>query len=57
MGCGNAEFSEDMYDDGYKNIINIDIATNVIDQMKARNKSRKNMTFETMDVRDMKFDD
>lgn len=57
LGCGNAEFSEDMYDDGYKNIINIDIASNVIDQMKARNKSRKNMTFEVMDVRDMKFED
>jgi len=57
LGCGNAEFSEDMYDDGYKNIVNIDIASNVIEQMKGRNKSRKNMVFEVMDVRDMQYDD
>ena len=43
LGCGNAEICEDMYDDGFKNIINIDIASNVIDFMKVRNKDRKQM--------------
>lgn len=43
LGCGNAEFSEFMYDDGYKNIYNIDIAPNVIDYMKGRAKDRKDM--------------
>ena len=43
LGCGNAEFSEDMYDDGYENIINIDIAENVIDYMLKRNIMRKKM--------------
>ena len=38
LGCGNAEFSEHMYKDGYKNIYNIDIASNIIDIMKDRNK-------------------
>lgn len=37
LGCGNAEFSEDMYDDGFELIRNIDIASNVIDFMKKRN--------------------
>lgn len=37
LGCGNAEICEDMYDDGYKNIYNIDIAGNVIEFMKERN--------------------
>ncbi len=41
-GCGNAgrtfilEFSEDMYSDGYEDIVNIDISSVVIDQMKIR---------------------
>ncbi len=30
LGCGNAEFSEDIYDDGYKNIVNVDISSVVI---------------------------
>ncbi len=38
LGCGNAEFSEYMYKDGYKNIYNIDIANNVIENMKERTK-------------------
>jgi hypothetical protein len=38
LGCGNAEFSEHMYNDGYKIIYNIDIAQNVIDNMKDRTK-------------------
>lgn len=33
LGCGNAEFSEDIYDDGYKNIVNVDISSVVIRQM------------------------
>lgn len=43
LGCGNAEFSEYMYDDGYKNITNIDIANNVIEYMKDRSKTRPEM--------------
>jgi len=44
LGCGNAEFSEHMYDDGYKNIVNIDISENVIKYMEDRNKERAGMT-------------
>ena len=44
LGCGNAEFSEDMYDDGYSNIFNIDISETVIKTMKDRNKHRPSMT-------------
>jgi 2-polyprenyl-3-methyl-5-hydroxy-6-metoxy-1,4-benzoquinol methylase len=39
IGCGNAEMSEDMYRDGFKNIYNIDISETVIEQMRERNKS------------------
>ena len=57
LGCGNSEFSENMYDDGYKNIKNIDISNNVIKNMKERNKERIGMTYEVMDVRDLKYED
>lgn len=43
LGCGNAEFSENIYDDGYKNIHNIDISKNVITNMQKRNESRPEM--------------
>jgi SAM-dependent methyltransferase len=38
LGCGNAEFSEHMFKDGYKNLYNIDISEVVIDNMKERSK-------------------
>lgn len=57
LGCGNSEFSENMYDDGYKNIKNIDISQNVITAMKNRNKDRTGMTYEVMDARDIKYED
>jgi ubiquinone/menaquinone biosynthesis C-methylase UbiE len=56
LGCGNSEFSENMYDDGYHNIKNIDISHYVIDLMKERSKNRPEMTYEVMDVRDIKYE-
>eukprot|EP00826_Nyctotherus_ovalis_P030050 TRINITY_DN2385_c0_g1_i3.p1 TRINITY_DN2385_c0_g1~~TRINITY_DN2385_c0_g1_i3.p1 ORF type:complete len:138 (+),score=44.41 TRINITY_DN2385_c0_g1_i3:149-562(+) len=55
LGCGNAAFSEDMYDDGYKYIDNCDISGTVIEQMRERSADRKEMTYEVMDVRDLKY--
>jgi len=57
LGCGNSEFSENMYCDGYKNIKNIDISHNVIKAMSERNKDKEGMTYEVMDVRDIKYED
>jgi len=57
LGCGNAEFSEDLYDDGYHNLFNIDISSVVITQMSERNKHRDVMKYEVMDVRDIKYAD
>ena len=56
LGCGNSEFCENMYDDGYHNIYNIDISKNVINIMKKRNEKRPEMSFEVMDVRDLKYE-
>jgi 2-polyprenyl-3-methyl-5-hydroxy-6-metoxy-1,4-benzoquinol methylase len=57
LGCGNAEFSENMYDDGFVNIKNIDISEVVITQMAARNLKRPKMSYEVMDVKSLKYPD
>lgn len=57
LGCGNAELSADMYDDGYLDITNIDYSKVCIDMMSEINKSRDHMKYEVMDVRDLKFED
>lgn len=57
VGCGNSEFSEKMYDDGYIHNYNIDICQNVINYMKERNKDKKGLHYEVMDVRDLKYKD
>ena len=57
LGCGNAELSQKMYDDGYQNIINIDISSVVIEQMKEINKERTKMTWHVMDALKMEFED
>lgn len=41
VGCGNALLSEEMYDDGYYHITNIDISNVVIKQMKHRNSKKR----------------
>lgn len=54
LGCGNAEFSEDLYDDGFTNVLNIDISPVVIKQMQERNSfERPFMEWRVMDVTDM----
>ena len=30
LGCGNAKFSEDLYDAGYHNIVNVDLSATCI---------------------------
>ncbi|KAF9031408.1 hypothetical protein BDZ89DRAFT_627609 [Hymenopellis radicata] len=41
LGCGNSTLSQDMYDDGYRNIVNVDYSAVVIDQMKQRHESTR----------------
>ncbi|TNV82203.1 hypothetical protein FGO68_gene3607 [Halteria grandinella] len=54
IGCGNAPLSEDLYDDGYQNVVNIDISSVVIKQMRERNcEKRPGMIYEVMDCTEM----
>ena len=34
LGCGNSKLSDQMYEAGYQDILNIDISPSVIEQMK-----------------------
>ncbi|TVU19261.1 hypothetical protein EJB05_35400 [Eragrostis curvula] len=58
LGCGNSLLSEDMAKDGYQDIVNIDISSVVIEQMREKHAEIKQLTYMQMDVRDMSlFDD
>ncbi|KAM4116681.1 hypothetical protein ACJW30_02G068200 [Castanea mollissima] len=53
VGCGNSAFSQDMVDDGYEDVVNIDISSVVIDAMRKKYSTRPQLKYMTMDVRDM----
>lgn len=54
LGCGNSSLSEDMYKDGYKNIVNIDFSEVVIENMRKKcGEEMPEMDWLVMDVLDM----
>jgi len=53
LGCGTSRICEEMYDDGYENIVNIDIVEAAVEKMRARNMSRSKMEWYTADVTNM----
>ena len=55
LGCGNSPLSEAMYDNGYTNIVNMDISKVVIEQMEERNIGRKGMTWDVEDAMNMSY--
>lgn len=54
VGCGNSKLSQQMYEAGYKNIINIDISPSVIAQMTEK---FPHMIWEVMDGTNMTYKD
>ncbi|CAN6337711.1 unnamed protein product [Urochloa humidicola] len=44
LGCGNSLLSEDMAKDGYEDIVNIDISSVVIEQMREKHKEIPQLT-------------
>ncbi len=56
-GCGNSAISADMYNDGYKSLINIDFSPVVIEQMSRRYAELDEMTWLVMDIKKMSFED
>ena len=58
LGCGNAKLSEEMYNDGFKNIENIDISQTVITQQQERYAEKiPEMKWTQMDGKKMAFED
>ncbi|CAL4900561.1 unnamed protein product [Urochloa decumbens] len=55
LGCGNSLLSEDMTKDGYEDIVNIDISSVVIEQMREKHKEIPQLTYMQIDVRNMSF--
>eukprot|EP00397_Hematodinium_sp_SG-2012_P030802 GEMP01032647.1.p1 GENE.GEMP01032647.1~~GEMP01032647.1.p1 ORF type:complete len:238 (+),score=53.70 GEMP01032647.1:38-751(+) len=54
LGSGNSRLSEELYEEGYTNISNIDISMVVTKAMKEKYQD-KNMTYAQMDARQMDF--
>lgn len=58
LGCGHSTLSQDMYDDGYENIVNIDYSRVCIERMRNLHAAtRPRMTWQEGDVRKMELDD
>ncbi|XP_038881149.1 EEF1A lysine methyltransferase 4 isoform X1 [Benincasa hispida] len=53
VGCGNSAFSEGMVDDGYVDVVNVDISSVVIEAMQKKYCNRPQLKYMTMDVRNM----
>lgn len=56
-GCGNSRLSEDLYEDGYSSIANIDISRVVVDQMTDKYKEKPALTWQQMNVCSLEFPD
>ena len=54
-GCGNSLLSEQMYNDGFKHIINTDFSQTVIEKMAEKYKHLPEMTWKVMDIRNLTF--
>jgi SAM-dependent methyltransferase len=51
LGCGNSRLSEEMWDDGYRMITNIDVSGVVINQMKEKYANKQGLVFQHVDGR------
>ncbi|KAG8926369.1 hypothetical protein FRC01_008942 [Tulasnella sp. 417] len=57
LGCGNSTLSDDkMWQDGYRNIVNVDYSGVVIEKMKTKYEDREGMEWLEMDVRELAFE-
>ena len=55
VGCGNSRLSEDMYDDGYTSIANIDVSKVAVDQMVEKYRDKSGLTWQEMNMATLEF--
>jgi len=56
VGSGNSRLSEEMFEEGYSNITNIDISNVCVKAMKDKHKEKgDNLKYLLMDVKSMDF--
>ncbi|GMH19608.1 hypothetical protein Nepgr_021449 [Nepenthes gracilis] len=53
VGCGNSAFSEGLVDDGYEDVVNIDISSVVIEAMQKKYSNHPQLKYIKMDARDL----
>ncbi|XP_021889478.1 methyltransferase-like protein 13, partial [Carica papaya] len=53
VGCGNSAFSEGMIDDGYEDVVSVDISSVVVEAMQKKYSNRPQLKYIKMDVRSM----
>lgn len=56
-GCGNSRLTEDMYEDGYGSLTNLDFSPPVVEAMSNKYKDKKGMAWHVMDVLSLTFAD
>ncbi|TFJ86816.1 hypothetical protein NSK_001904 [Nannochloropsis salina CCMP1776] len=56
-GCGNSSMSEDMYEDGFTRITNIDISRVVVNQMRESHRGKTSMVWQHMNACALNFPD
>ena len=56
-GCGNSRLTEDMFEDGYTTITNVDVSRVVVDQMIERYKDKPTLQWQQMNVTALDFPD
>lgn len=54
VGCGNSKLSHQMHEQGYTDMVNIDISPSVINQMQ---KQFPNLVWQVMDATKMSYPD
>lgn len=55
VGCGNSRLSEEMYEDGYTQIMNVDYSLVAIKAMQEKYREKVGMQYVQMDLRAMEF--
>jgi len=54
IGCGNSSLAEDMLHDGFTEIVSVDFSEIAINEMKKKTAGQPGLSFEVMDILDLK---